>query len=73
MSYYKLNKGVVLIMNLNKEDIQEIDLLLNILKWQFFDNIEFEKQNCMDTSYSKTMYNKCLKYIRKINAITKEE
>lgn len=60
-------------MNLNKEDIQEIDLLLNILKWQFFDNIEFEKQNCMDTSYSKTMYNKCLKYIRKINAITKEE
>lgn len=59
-------------MNFNKDEIQEIDLLLNILKWQFFDNIEFEKQNLMDTSYSTTMYNRCLKYIRKINASTEE-
>lgn len=63
---------MVLIVNFNKDEIQEIDLLLNILKWQFLDNIEFEKQNCMDSSYSKTMYNKCLKYIRKINASTEE-
>lgn len=63
---------MVLIVNFNKDEIQEIDLLLNILKWQFFDNIEFEKQNCMDTSYSTTMYNRCLKYIRKINASTEE-
>ena len=44
----------------------------NILKWHFLDNIEFEKQHAMDTQYSITMYNKCLKLIRKIDASTQE-
>lgn len=59
-------------MNLNNEEIRDIDLLLNILKWHFLDNVEFEKQHCLDTQYSITMYNKCLKLIRKIDASTQE-
>ncbi len=59
-------------MEFNKEDLMEIDLLLNILKWHFFNNIEFEKEHCDDTSYSKYMYHRCVKYINKINASTQE-
>lgn len=60
-------------MNFNKEELSELDILLSVLKWHFLDNIEFEKQNCLDTSYSITMYNRCLKFIRKIDASTKKE
>lgn len=60
-------------MELNREDLMQIDLLLNILKSNFLNNIEFEKQHCFDTSYSTTMYHRCIKYINKINACAKEE
>ncbi len=59
-------------MNFTKDELRELDISLSVLKWHFLDNIEFEKQNCLDISYSKTMYNRCLKFIRKIDANTKE-